>query len=435
MSVTSFSNLLGFALPTTGDLTGTWGDTVNTGITALVDSAVAGTATASVTSADWTLTTTQGATNEARAAILRPTGSPGVSRNIIAPSQSKAYVVVNQSNAAVVVKSAATTGVSIAAGGTALVAWNGTDFVNVSPTSSGTVTGVTATSPVTSSGGAAPVIAMPAATTSVPGYLLAADWATFNGKYSTGGALGTPSSGTLTNCTFPTLNQSTTGTATTATNLASGSVGTIPYQSASGTTAMLAAGTSGQVLTSNGAAAPTWATASGGGGSGLTLLSTITASASATVDVGTGFSSTYDDYMIIVSGVFSSTGGSTLLGRLKLSGTYNTTGMYYWNTATRQVNGTGQTPEYAGGDTSFQLSALSGLGGAIGDNFSMSMFLLAVNNSGTKNIYTNGAYTTNNNKGGGTLGFANSSDVISGFRFYASSGNLTGTFKLYGIAK
>jgi len=38
-----------------------------------------------------------------------------------------------------------------------------------------------------------------------------------------GGALGTPSSGTLTNCTFPTLNQSTTGnaaTATTATNLA-----------------------------------------------------------------------------------------------------------------------------------------------------------------------------------------------------------------------
>jgi hypothetical protein len=72
--------------------------------------------------------------------------------------------------------------------------------------------------------------------------------------------LGTPTSGTLTNCTFPTLNQNTTGTATTATNLASGSAGTIPYQTASGTTAMLAAGTSGQVLTSAGAAAPTWST-------------------------------------------------------------------------------------------------------------------------------------------------------------------------------
>ena len=46
--------------------------------------------------------------------------------------------------------------------------------------------------------------------------------------------------------------------ATTATNLASGSAGTVPYQSASGTTAMLSAGTAGQVLQSTGAAAPAW---------------------------------------------------------------------------------------------------------------------------------------------------------------------------------
>ena len=37
--------------------------------------------------------------------------------------------------------------------------------------------------------------------------------------YQTGGALGTPSSGNLTNCTFPTLNQNTTGSAATAANL------------------------------------------------------------------------------------------------------------------------------------------------------------------------------------------------------------------------
>ena len=62
----------------------------------------------------------------------------------------------------------------------------------------------------------------------------------------------------------PTLNQNTTGnatTATTATNLAGGSAGTVPYQSAAGTTAMLAAGTSGQLLQSNGAAAPSWVAA------------------------------------------------------------------------------------------------------------------------------------------------------------------------------
>lgn len=47
---------------------------------------------------------------------------------------------------------------------------------------------------------------------------------------------------------------------TTATNLAGGSNGTIPYQSASGTTQMLAVGTTGQVLQTNGAGAPSWVT-------------------------------------------------------------------------------------------------------------------------------------------------------------------------------
>jgi len=52
-----------------------------------------------------------------------------------------------------------------------------------------------------------------------------------------------------------TLSGITTGTAT---NLAGGSNGTIPYQSASGTTQMLAVGTAGQVLQTNGVGAPSW---------------------------------------------------------------------------------------------------------------------------------------------------------------------------------
>ena len=47
---------------------------------------------------------------------------------------------------------------------------------------SGTVTGVTGTAPVVSSGGTAPAISMAAATTSVNGYLTSTDWNTFNGK-------------------------------------------------------------------------------------------------------------------------------------------------------------------------------------------------------------------------------------------------------------
>jgi hypothetical protein len=81
-------------------------------------------------------------------------------------------------------------------------------------------------------------------------------------------ALGTPTSGILTNCTFPTLNQNTTGTAAgLSATLVIGSGGTnstdtptaggVSYGTGSAY-AFTSAGTSGQVLTSNGAGAPTW---------------------------------------------------------------------------------------------------------------------------------------------------------------------------------
>jgi hypothetical protein len=66
----------------------------------------------------------------------------------------------------------------------------------------GTVTAVTGTAPVVSSGGTAPDISMPAATTSVSGYLTSTDWNTFNGKVtsvsvvSANGLAGTSSGGT-----------------------------------------------------------------------------------------------------------------------------------------------------------------------------------------------------------------------------------------------
>lgn len=134
---TQYTTLLGFALPVTGELSGTWGDTVNSSITQLEEDAIAGVATASVTSGNWTLSTTgSGASNEARKAILIPTGTPGVSRNILAPNSSKAYIVDNQSNAAVVLKGATgpTTGITIAAAEKCLAAWNGSDFVKVGST-------------------------------------------------------------------------------------------------------------------------------------------------------------------------------------------------------------------------------------------------------------------------------------------------------------
>lgn len=159
---TAYTSLLGLALPVPGELTGTWGSVVNNSITSLLDTAIAGVATASVTSGDWTLSDIDGASSDARAAIIRPTGSPGVgvSRNIIAPSQSKAYIIQNESNGPVVIKGSATTGVTIAAGKTTLVAWNGSDFVEIVPSLSTTATAAnglnSATTTVAVNGATAP---------------------------------------------------------------------------------------------------------------------------------------------------------------------------------------------------------------------------------------------------------------------------------------
>lgn len=57
-----------------------------------------------------------------------------------------------------------------------------TDWNTSNSKGSGTVTSVTGTAPVVSSGGTTPAISMAAATTSVSGYLTSTDWNTFNGK-------------------------------------------------------------------------------------------------------------------------------------------------------------------------------------------------------------------------------------------------------------
>jgi hypothetical protein len=71
--------------------------------------------------------------------------------------------------------------------------------------------------------------------------------------------------GTFTGNLTGNASTATTATiATTATNISGGVVGSIPYQTATGSTSLLAAGSSGQVLTSTGLGTLTWATASSG---------------------------------------------------------------------------------------------------------------------------------------------------------------------------
>lgn len=93
-------------------------------------------------------------------------------------------------------------------------------------------------------------------------------------------------------------NAATATSATTATNLAGGAAGSVPYQSATATTAMLAAGANGQVLTLA-SGIPSWATPTTG---------TVTSVS------GTGTVSG-----ISLSGTVTSTGNLTLGGTLDLS--------------------------------------------------------------------------------------------------------------------
>jgi len=61
-----------------------------------------------------------------------------------------------------------------------------TDWTTFNNKGSGTVTSVTGTAPVVSSGGTTPAISMAAASASANGYLTSTDWTTFNGKQAAG---------------------------------------------------------------------------------------------------------------------------------------------------------------------------------------------------------------------------------------------------------
>jgi len=150
---TGNTTLLGLALPVKGELDGTWGDVVNNSITSLLDSAVAGTTTLS-SDADVTLTTTALASNQARQAIIRWTASNGATtRNITAPAHSKQYIVVNDGTGSIVVRGAGpTTGVTVVAGEKCVVVWNGSDFIKVASNPAALTTDVSGILPVANGG-------------------------------------------------------------------------------------------------------------------------------------------------------------------------------------------------------------------------------------------------------------------------------------------
>jgi hypothetical protein len=144
---TAYTSLLGLALPVTGELSGTWGDTVNNYITQYLDASIEGTQTISGSQTAVTLSVTNGSalsqvgsgsTGSAQYQIINCTGNPASLLTITVPASSRQYIVINStstSQSVKVVGAGPTTGVTIASGEKAHIAWNGSDFVKISGTS------------------------------------------------------------------------------------------------------------------------------------------------------------------------------------------------------------------------------------------------------------------------------------------------------------
>jgi len=148
----NYTTNLALGQPVTGTESGTWGDDVNNAVTSYLDIAIAGSLSISITTADVTLANTQGtrsATNigstTAQYAILNITGAKTAARNLNLPVTSKSYIINNAGTGGftLTVRGVTpTTGVTLADGEKAIVAWNGTDYAKITSSIVSTFTGI-----------------------------------------------------------------------------------------------------------------------------------------------------------------------------------------------------------------------------------------------------------------------------------------------------
>lgn len=265
------------------------------------------------------------------------------------------------------------------------------------------------------------------------------------------------SSNTLTNIplstavtgTLPVANGGTGTTSTTFVNLATNVTGTLPVANGgtgaasltannvllgNGTSALqvVAPGSSGNVLTSNGT---TWTSAAASTGA-LVLISTTTVSgATTTVDISGSFSSTYDDYCILIDNLSYNSSDSFDI-RTAYGGSFRTSNYLEQYSVFSNVSsvqrGLGQDRIYVANLYSTYPSFAN-----------VQVWIMNRNNTNYKTSVIFQFYGLDGSSpysgmqtviGSGNCNL--DAAALTGIRFFASSNSIqTGTFRLYGVAK
>ena len=154
---TAYTSILKLALPTTGELAGTWGTVVNDNITQMIEQAIAGLATINTwTTNSHTLTVANGTSSESRCAMLVASDGAGLSAagEIICPAATKLYVLKNGTSYQITLKTASGTGIAVPTGQTAFLFCDGTNVVSCTTGVTTFSAGTTGLTPSTATSGA-----------------------------------------------------------------------------------------------------------------------------------------------------------------------------------------------------------------------------------------------------------------------------------------
>ena len=137
-----YSPSLKLTLMGDGDQAGLWGQTTNTNLGTLVEQAITGVQSIVMADANYTLTSFNGVSDEARNAVLVVTGTNNAVRDLIPPVKEKLYTIANNTTGgyAIRVIGGSGTGVNIPNGATCLVYCDGTNFINGLSGTSGSFT-------------------------------------------------------------------------------------------------------------------------------------------------------------------------------------------------------------------------------------------------------------------------------------------------------